>query len=151
MKEILASDMMVISLARLLKGKKSAFHGVASVIPMVSIMLARKLHNKELTYVNITGGVNVEDVELQVSTDGNNLYESSKSTVKLTDIFDLSARGKLDVAFLSCSQIDVKGNVNNSVIGDYKKPKVRLPGGAGSAVLLPTANESKKEGSIHIP
>jgi len=28
------------------------------------------------------------------------------------------------------------------VIGDYKRPKVRLPGGAGSAVLIPTAKRA---------
>ena len=48
-------------------------------------------------------------------------------------------RGGLDVAFLSGVQFDALGHVNASVIGDYHKPKVRLPGGAGSAVLIPTA------------
>jgi glutaconate CoA-transferase subunit B len=28
------------------------------------------------------------------------------------------------------------------VIGDYNKPKVRMPGGAGSAVLIPTAKRA---------
>lgn len=142
MEDIRISDMMVVSLARLLKNKENTFHGVASIMPMVAIMLSRKVHNKELTYLNITGGVNIEDAELTISTDGNNLFQSSKSVVKLTDIFDLSARNKLDIAFLSCSQVDQYGNINNSVIGNYHNPKVRLPGGAGSAVLLPTAKEA---------
>ena len=55
------------------------------------------------------------------------------------EVFDLSMRGGLDVAFLSGVQFDALGHVNASVIGDYHKPKVRLPGGAGSAVLIPTA------------
>lgn len=51
-------------------------------------------------------------------------------------------RGGLDVAFLSGVQFDSMGNVNASVIGDYHHPKVRLPGGAGSAVLIPTAKRA---------
>jgi glutaconate CoA-transferase subunit B len=57
----------------------------------------------------------------------------------LSDCFDLSMRGRLDVAFLGGVQFDPRGGVNASVIGDYRRPKVRLPGGAGSAVYLPTA------------
>ena len=51
-------------------------------------------------------------------------------------------RGGLDVAFLSGVWFDDRGNVNASVIGPYEKPKVRLPGGAGSAVLIPTAKRA---------
>ena len=62
--------------------------------------------------------------------------------VELTsDIFDLSARGALDIAFLSGAQIDQYGRLNLSAIGSFDKPKVRLPGGAGSAALLPTVKK----------
>src|SRR5205085_1136761 len=52
----------------------------------------------------------------------------------------LSARGELDTVFLSGVQIDARGRINMSAIGDYAHPKVRLPGGAGSAFLMSTAN-----------
>ena len=35
--------------------------------------------------------------------------------------------------FLGAAQIDKYGNTNLSVIGEYSKPKVRLPGGAATA------------------
>lgn len=136
------SDLMAVVIARHLKGAQSCFHGLASTLPMVSIMLARRLHNPALLYLNITGGVNVEDVPLQVSTDGGNLYFPTKSSFGLSDIFDYAARGRLDVAFLSCGQLDKHARLNNSVIGSFKTPKVKLPGGAGSAVLVPNAKRS---------
>lgn len=135
------SDMMVIKIARELKGSKNAFHGVASPLPMIAIILAKKLYGDDLTYLNITGGVNIEPDKLEISTDGFNLFESSRSIFGLTDIFDLAARGELDVAFLSGVQIDKQARLNNSVIGQYHKPKVRLPGGAGSAVLVPNCKK----------
>lgn len=136
------SDMMVITIARALKGSKNVFHGLASPIPMVATLLAKALNEDGMVYVNITGGVDIDPTHLEISTDGANLYNGTNSVFGLTDIFDLSARGELDVAFLSGVQIDKKGRLNNSVIGQYQKPKVRLPGGAGSAVLVPTAKRA---------
>ena len=51
------------------------------------------------------------------------------------EFFDFMQRGGVDVFFLSGGQIDQWGNINLHVIGDYTKPQVRLPGGAGSAVV----------------
>jgi glutaconate CoA-transferase subunit B len=133
------ADLMAIAMSRSLSGKKNAFHGVASPLPMVAILLARALYGDSLTYLNITGGVNVQPEKLSPSTDGYNLFQGTASCFGLTDIFDLAARGGLDVAFLSGVQIDVQGRLNNSVIGSFPLPKVKLPGGAGSAVLLPNA------------
>ena len=49
--------------------------------------------------------------------------------------FDLAQAGRLNVFFLSGAQIDGQGNINLMAIGPYEKPRVRLPGGAGSAIL----------------
>ena len=40
--------------------------------------------------------------------------------------------GWVDVGFLSGSQVDKYGNINTTVIGDYDKPKSRLPGSGGA-------------------
>lgn len=136
------ADMMTVAIARRLKNNETVFHGVASPLVMVAILLAKTLHAKELIYLNITGGINAFPEKLAKSTDGPEMMEKSEGYFNLTDIFDLSARGQLDVVFLSGVQIDKKGRINASVIGDYNKPKVRLPGGAGSAVLIPTVKKA---------
>jgi glutaconate CoA-transferase subunit B len=51
------------------------------------------------------------------------------------EFFDVAQSGRLNVFFLSGAQIDGHGNINLMAIGPYGKPKVRLPGGAGSAIL----------------
>jgi glutaconate CoA-transferase subunit B len=55
------------------------------------------------------------------------------------DFYDLCARGGIDLVFLGCAQIDAEGRTNVSVIGPWHNPKVRLPGGGGAAVMMPTA------------
>jgi glutaconate CoA-transferase, subunit B len=51
------------------------------------------------------------------------------------EFFDFAQQGRLNVFFLSGAQIDGQGNLNLMAVGPYERPKVRLPGGAGSAIL----------------
>src|SRR5688572_202956 len=122
-----ARVMMVVSLARLLRDGETVFHGVASPLPMVAILLARRLQAPNLVYLNITGSVDPAPVRLPVSTVDPALTRGTRSLVTLTDLFDLAARGRLDTAFLSGAQIDGQGRINLSAIGDWARPKVRLP------------------------
>lgn len=131
--------MMTVAMSRLLRDGETAFHGVASPMAMVAILLAQRTHASNLVYLNITGSIDPHPDRLPVSTVGPELLQGSRALVTLADLFDLSARGRLDTAFLGGAQIDGQGRINLSVIGDYTRPKVRLPGGAGSAALMPTA------------
>jgi glutaconate CoA-transferase subunit B len=44
----------------------------------------------------------------------------------------------IDVGFLGASQIDRFGNINTTVIGDYGKPKARLPSSGGACEIAST-------------
>ncbi len=137
--EVGPREMMAVALARLLRDGETVFHGVASPLPMVAILLAQRLHAPNLVYLNITGSVDPGPATLPVSTVDPRLLAGTRALVTLADLFDLAARGRLDTVFLSGVQIDGAGRVNMSVIGDATRPKVRLPGGAGSAALMPSA------------
>lgn len=137
------ADIMVCAMARLIQNNETVFHGVSSHMPMIALMLAKALHAPEAVHLNIPGGVDPKPRELKKYTSaGEELFQYSVSDFPLAEVFDLSMRGRLDVAFLSGIQFDINGNVNASVIGEYHKPKVRMPGGAGSAVLIPTAKRA---------
>ncbi len=147
--------MMPIAIARLLSNGETVFHGVASPLPMVAILLAQRLHAPNLIYLNITGSTNPSPTHLPASTVDPRLLSGTHSLVTLTDLFDLSARGKLDTAFLSGVEIDGQGRINMSLIpgpeGDVHRPKVRLPGGAGSACIMPTARRTLLWRTKHTP
>ena len=136
-------DIMTVTLSRLIRDGNTVFHGVSSHMPMIALLLARATHAPNAVHLNIPGGVDPERPALRGYTSaGAELWESAAAYFPLMDVFDLSMRGGLDVAFLGGVQFDPSGGVNASVIGDYRKPKVRLPGGAGSAVLIPTAKRA---------
>lgn len=143
MDNIRTSDLMVCAMSRLIEDGNTVFHGVSSHMPLIAVLLAKSLHAPSAVHLNIPGGTDPNPKKLQKYTSaGKELLEQSCSYFPLAEIFDLSMRGGLDVAFLSGIQFDLYGNVNASVIGDYHKPKVRMPGGAGSAVLIPTAKRA---------
>ncbi len=136
-------DIMAVCMARLIREGETVFHGVSSHLPLVAVQLAKSTHAPHAVHLNIPGGVDPQTPKLLSHTSaGDDLWQTGEAAFALCEVFDLSMRGGLDVAFLSGVQFDNRGGVNASVIGPYEKPKVRLPGGAGSAVLIPTAKRA---------
>lgn len=54
---------------------------------------------------------------------------------ELEELFNMIQRGRVGLFFLSGAQIDKKANTNLVAIGPPGRPKVRLPGGAGTAMV----------------
>jgi glutaconate CoA-transferase subunit B len=48
----------------------------------------------------------------------------------------------VEIALLGGAQIDRYGNLNTTVIGDYKKPKTRLPGSGGACEIAINAQRT---------
>ncbi len=138
------SEMMCVALAREIMNGNIVFHGLASPVPMTSIKLAKAL-GKEFTYVAITGGVDPLDggPATIASTLSRNQWDGTVAHFGLDEIFDLAGSGKIDIAFLSLIQINQKGEIDMSYVGgDFDHPKLRLPGGAGSAMLTPVCKRT---------
>jgi len=139
MSNLHTADYITVAMSRFIQDRERVFHGVASPMPAIAIQLAKQLHAENAVYLSIAGGVDAKPSSYDLhSTAATQLREGAITEFTLADIFDLSARGELDIAFLSGAQIDGYGRLNLSAIGPFDKPKIRLPGGAGSAALLPT-------------
>ncbi|MEH7379190.1 CoA-transferase [Bacillus sp. JJ1533] len=134
-----ALDHMIVALAREVIPDEVTFNGVNSIIPMVAIEVARRTGRVPSTYINIAGGVDTTISEMPRSTSSSLLLEGSAVIFPNEEFYDLCARGGVDLVFLGAAQIDSHGRTNVSAIGDYHNPKVRLPGGGGASVLMPTA------------
>jgi len=128
--------MMIVTMARLLRDAENAFMGVASNLPFFAIWLGRRLYNPNLTWLNIPGRINPTPDFAPHTTVHNQLYKG-RASITLAEIFDISARGELDVAFLSGVQIDKYGNFNLSHIAEGERIKAQFTGGAGSALIYP--------------
>jgi glutaconate CoA-transferase subunit B len=135
--EFSKADMMIVTMARLLKDAENVFMGVASNLPFFAIWVARKLYNPNLIWLNIPGRVNPNPSSPPRTTVHFEMAKEGRASITLAEIFDMSARGELDVAFLSGVQIDKHGNFNLSHIPGENRIKAQLTGGAGSALIYP--------------
>src|SRR5262249_14654188 len=97
---------MAVALARLLHDGETVFFGVASPLPMVAALLAKRLHAPDLVILTLPGGVDPSPSVLPISTVDPRLLGGAAALVTLADVFDLAARGRLDTAFLGGVQID---------------------------------------------
>lgn len=133
---------IVINLARFIRPGEITFSGVNSTPPMLACLLAKRAYDWDFTYINVAGGVDPKPSQVPLSSSDPVLAEGTASIFDNEDFYDLCTRGRMDLTFLGAAQIDGEGSANNSAIGDWRAPKVRLPGGGGGAVMLPTARRA---------
>lgn len=122
------SDFLVLNLAEEINEGSTLVQGTATFIPMVATLLAMKSKK-----INLIGGFisNPRMFAKIPSTFCFENYKGGESYLGLTGFLDILQTNKLDLEFLRPAQVDKFGNMNNTVIGNFENPKVRLPGGMG--------------------
>ena len=132
-----AFSYIVINLARQIRVGEVTFSGVNSTLPMLACVLAKRTYDFHFTYINVAGGVEPQPTLLPHSSSDPGIVTGSAALFSNQDFYDLCARGGIGLVYLGCAQIDAAGRTNVSSIGPWEKPKVRLPGGGGAAVVHP--------------
>jgi len=132
-----AADRLVVEMARCIADGDVVATGVASALPMLAVALARATHAPRLRYINCVGAVDpVVSAASPTSVDPR-LLERCEGTVSLPDLFDRARRGGIDLMFLGAAQVDAAGRTNSTCIGEFHRPRVKLPGPAGSSSMRP--------------
>ena len=146
-----AFSYIVINLTRQIRAGEVTFSGVNSTLPMLACVLAKRAYDFHFTYINVAGGVEPQPTLLPHSSSDPGIVTGSAALFSNQDFYDLCARGGIGLVYLGCAQIDAAGRTNVSSIGPWEKPKVRLPGGGGAAVMLPTAQRVATWRTEHSP
>lgn len=133
---------IVTNLARFIRPGEITFSGVNSTPPMLACLFAKRAYDFDFVYINVAGGVQPEPSKIPLSSSDPVLSEGSTAIFANEDFYDLCTRGGMDLCFLGAAQVDGLGRTNVSAIGDWHNPRVRLPGGGGGAVMLPTARRA---------
>ncbi len=129
-----ASEMMIVVAARVLAGARTVFVGVG--LPNIACNLARYTVAPDLELIYESGVYGARPERLPLSIGDPALVSGATSVVSMADLFGLYLqRGLVEVALLGGAQIDRYGNLNTTVIGDYGKPKTRLPGSGGACEI----------------
>jgi len=87
-----------------------------------------------------SGTIGARPRVLPLSIGDPELAETADTVVPLPEIFAYWLQGgRIDVGFLGAAQIDRRGDINTTVIGDYATPKIRLPGSGGACEIAQNA------------
>ena len=135
-----ADEVMAVAAARRLRDDTSCFVGIG--LPSRAAKLARATHAPGCVLIYESGTIGAKPVHLPLSIGDGELAETADSVVSVPEIFNYWLQpGRIDVGFLGAAQIDRFGNINTTVIGDYRDPKVRLPGAGGAPEIAASCRE----------
>ncbi|MCD4656658.1 MAG: 3-oxoacid CoA-transferase [Planctomycetes bacterium] len=129
-KQYNSMEMMICAASRVLEDNSSVMVGTGA--PCAASMLAQKLHAKSLLIYFEAGGVGPQMPTMPISVGDSRTFHRAVMAGSMYDIMENASRGLIDYAFVSGAQIDMYGNLNATIIGDYKRPKVRFPGSGGA-------------------
>jgi glutaconate CoA-transferase subunit B len=123
------AELLICTASRLMPDNTTAFIGTG--IPMLAASLAQRMHAPNLVTVFEFGGTGAILDELPMAVGGQSTFHRAIEAVGICDVMETAQRGFIEYGFLGGAQIDPFGNLNSTVIGDYRHPKVRLPGSGG--------------------
>lgn len=134
------AEMMTVAAARALKGDDICFVGIGA--PSAACNLARLTHAPNLILIYESGTIGAKPSVLPLSIGDGELCETALTTVSVPEMFRYWLQGgRISVGFLGAAQVDRFGNINTTVIGDYRRPDVRLPGGGGAPEIAAFCGE----------
>src|SRR5216117_1690974 len=132
--------MMIVASARQLADGGVCFVGIG--LPNIVCNLAKRTVAPQLDLVYESGVFGASPRRLPLSIGDPTLVSGSTAVCSMFELFAFYLQaGLVDVGFLVAAQIDRFGNINTTVIGDYARPKVRLPGSGGACEIAINARK----------
>lgn len=134
------NEMMTIAASRALSNDDVCFVGIGA--PSAACNVARLTHAPDITLIYESGTIGTAPEVLPLSIGDGELCETALTTVSVPEMFRYWLQGgRISIGFLGAAQLDRFGNLNTTVIGEYHKPKVRLPGGGGAPEIATSCGE----------
>jgi glutaconate CoA-transferase, subunit B len=128
------AELMACVASRELRDGEVVFVGIG--LPNLACNLARATHAPRLLLIYESGAVGAEPERLPVSIGDPSLVTGALMVCGMADVFQCFLQnGRIEVGFLGGAQVDRFGNINTTVVGDYARPAVRLPGSGGAAEI----------------
>lgn len=116
--------------SRLLQDNQSVFVGTG--LPMIAAMLAQRMHAPHILIIFEAGSIGPRVPVLPISVGDSRTFYKAVAATSMHDVMAAAQAGYIDYGFVGAAAIDAYGNLNTTVIGDWDKPKVRLPGSGGA-------------------
>jgi acyl CoA:acetate/3-ketoacid CoA transferase beta subunit len=134
--EFTVAEQMVCRIASEMDESGVTVLGSFTPLAYASYMLAKLTHAPDAYLVGYNA-LGMRPVELAFMGAEAAAYKGATARwgfISLVNVVHLANRGNVEA--VSSAQIDQNASINLSVIGDYERPKVRLPGGVGAPEVV---------------
>jgi glutaconate CoA-transferase subunit B len=125
--------MMALMAAKELKDGEIAFVGIG--LSLAAGIVAQNLHAPNLTIVYESGCIGPRKRRTDFNVGDSSAADEAMALTSEWRVFGDLQAGFYDVGVLGAAQVDRFGNLNSTAIfgqGDYRRPRVRLPGSGGA-------------------
>jgi len=134
------NELLIIAAAREIHNDENIILGVG--LPTISGALAKALHAPTANLMMESGIFDFQPLVRPNHIADAMCCRGFSYSTDLFTAFTTTYRGFVDACFRGVAQVDRFGNLNATVIGDYFKPKVRLPGSGGAADFISYAKRT---------
>ncbi len=125
-----STELLACVASRVLEDGKSVFVGTG--LPMIAGLLAQRTHAPDLLIIFEAGGIGPRVPVLPISVGDSRTFCRAVAASSMHDVMSACQAGHVDYGFLGGAMLDMYGNINTTVIGDWEHPSVRLPGSGGA-------------------
>ncbi|HBF84838.1 MAG TPA: 3-oxoadipate--succinyl-CoA transferase subunit B [Streptomyces sp.] len=138
--DVTSSELLSVVASRELAGRRTVFAGIG--LPTPATELARLTVAPDVEVVYESGVCGAHPSHLPETIADAVLISGAEAVLSMPALFGCVLQGgHIDVGFLGAAQIDRWGNLNTSVIGDWERPEVRLPGSGGGVEVMANSRE----------
>jgi len=128
-------DLLAVAAAREVNDGDIVFAGTG--LPMLAIMLAQQESAPNSVCIYEAGSIDGKPVDLPTSVGDARCAHNAALAAGLTETFyGQLHRGYVDLGFLGGAEIDMYGNINTTIVGDYSNPDKRFTGSGGNPDIL---------------
>jgi len=129
-KDFTTKELMIVAAAREIADQDVVFVGVG--LPLAAAYLAKVTHAPRAGILFESGIVDSTPIDTPIGIADPRLSHNCAKSCGLFYTLSLLQRGYVDISLLGGAEVDKYGNINSTVIGEYRNPTIRLPGSGGA-------------------
>jgi acyl CoA:acetate/3-ketoacid CoA transferase beta subunit len=133
-------DMLITASAREIADRELVYVGIG--LPKLAAFLAKKTHAQRAILCIEAGVIGINSFGKPMSLGDPKVASGCTKSCGIFYTLSLLQKGVVDLCFLGGAEVDKFGNINSTVIGDYKKPKIRFPGSGGASDFASNAKRT---------
>lgn len=128
-------ELMAVVAARELRNFDVVLVGIG--LPNLAANLAKRLYAPHLILIYESGSIDCNPTRQPLSIGDPALINDVYSIFSFMELFSFIINGgRISMGFLGSAQVDTRGRLNTTVIGEYNNPKIRLPGSGGACEIM---------------